>query len=183
MAEDRDIVDVLHEEHETIRERFRVLKSTPTEHREDNFHALVRFLAGHEAAEEAVVHRAFRDEVPETDQVFRALLEEEADAEELLAQMVDTDPTSDRFAEQLLALERAVLAHAEHEEADELPLLQVHLDEDRRRQMGRRFLQLRDAGPTRPHPDTPHTPEVRAVAGPLVGAFDRARDAVRAALD
>lgn len=72
-----------------------------------------------------------------------------------------------------------VLEHAEHEEDVEHPKLREALSEERRKEMGETFTQLKEIAPTRPHPHTPQTPEVRAAAGPLAGLFDRMRDKAR----
>jgi hypothetical protein len=179
MATSDDIVDVLLEEHDDFRGIFDELDGMTPDEREDLFTYLVARLASHEAAEEAIVHRAMRDEIPDGGRVANAVLEEEASAEKLLAEMTDLDPTSEEFTRALERLREDVLAHAEHEEADEFPRLRAELDLERRREMGRRFQKVRDAGPTRPHPMTPQNPTVRAAVGPIAGAFDRARDLVR----
>jgi hemerythrin superfamily protein len=175
----RDILELLLEDHEDFRGLFDELDRTEPEQRDELFRYTVARLASHEAAEEAVVHSTVRDEVPGGREVAEARLEEEAEAERLLAQMSDMDATSEEFSEALVQLREEVLSHAEHEERDEFPKLREHLDADRRRDMGRIFETLRETGPTRPHPHTPQTPEVRAALGPIVGMFDRARDAAR----
>lgn len=179
MAEDRDIVELLLAEHQEFRQVLDELEQADPQHQTDLFRYAVERLAGHEAAEEAVVHRAVRDDVPGGEDVAEAVLAEESSAEQLVADMGELEPGSPEFASALGRLKADVLAHAEHEEREEFPRIRDDLDPQRRQEMGRRFQQLRDTGPTRPHPDTPQTPEVRAMAGPVVGAFDRARDAVR----
>jgi hemerythrin superfamily protein len=182
MAEDKDIVDVLLEDHEEFRTLFEEVRSASEDDRDDLFRYLVGRLAGHEAAEEALVHKAMRDEVPDGRQVAETSLEQEATAEERLARMTDADEWDQDFVQELNGLEQQVLAHAEHEENEEFPQLRQHLSRERREELARRFVMLRDTGPTRPHPGTPQTPEVRAAAGPLAGMFDRARDTVQSML-
>jgi hemerythrin superfamily protein len=179
----QDILELLLEDHEEFRQLFAELERTEPEHREDLFRYTVARLAGHEAAEEAVVHGTVRDEIPGGEQIAQARLDEEASAERLLKDVADLDPTSDAFVEALGRLRDEVLTHAEHEEREEFPRLRDHLDAERRAELGATFRTLRDAGPTRPHPLTPQTPEVRAAAGPIVGLLDRARDAARSAFD
>ena len=182
MAEARDVIDVIQEDHVDFRGLFSELQTAPPDEREELFRHTVERLAGHEAAEEAIVHKALRDDVDEGERVAQEVLEEESSAEKLLAEMGELDPTSAEFMVALGNLERDVLSHAEHEEREEHPKLRQHIDAERRAEMGERFQTLRDMGPTRPHPKTPQTPEVRAAAGPIVGVFDRARDAVRKAM-
>ena len=182
MAEERDVVAVIQDDHAEFRRLFAELETVPPDGREELFRYMVERLAGHEAAEEALVHKALRDDVPDGGELAQEVLEEENSAEDLLAEMDELDATSEAFMIALGNLKRDVLAHAEHEEREEHPKLRQQLDADRRAEMGKRFQMLRDTGPTRPHPKTPQKPEVRAAAGPIVGVFDRARDAVRKAL-
>lgn len=179
MAKDRDILDILLEDHQEFRDLFAALEATPAEDREPMFSYLVQRLVGHEAAESAIVHRTVRDEVPGGRPIAQARLEEEAEAEELLKQMTEMDAGSAEFTAALARLQTDVLTHALREEQHEFPQARQHIGLNRRMEMGRRFQQLRDGGPTRPHPATPQTPEVRAAVGPMIGAIDRARDAVR----
>lgn len=178
-TEATDIIDLLLEDHAEFRELFDELERSEPELREDLFRYTVARLASHEAAEEAVVHSTVRDDVPGGREIAEQRLEEEAAAEQLLKDLADLDATSQEFADALPKLRDEVLTHADHEERDEFPKLRAHLDAERRQDLGRAFRTLRDNGPTRPHPKTPQTPEVRAAAGPVVGLFDRARDAAR----
>ena len=181
MAEERDIVAVIQEDHAEFRRLFSDLESVPPGEREELFRYTVERLAGHEAAEEAIVHKVLRDDVADGGRLAQEVLDEESSAEDLLATMENMDPTSSEFMIALGNLKRDVLAHAEHEEREEHPKLRQQIDADRRADMGKRFQMLRDSGPTHPHPKTPQSPGVRAAAGPIVGVFDRARDAVRKA--
>lgn len=178
MAE-QDIVDRLTDDHNDIRALFGQLDTTPADQRGDLFQHIVSELARHEAAEEAVVHSATRDDVPGGEQIANAVLEEENQAEQLMAEMEQMDSTSEDFLIRFRRLRDDVLAHAEHEEAEEFPLLREHLHADRRAQMADGFERLKGMAPTHPHPRTPQDPKVRAAAGPIAGIFDRARDAVR----
>lgn len=173
-----DIVDRLTHDHDQIRSLFAQAETTPADQRGDLFRHIVSELARHEAAEEAVVHAATRD-VPGGQQVADAVLEEESQAEQLMADMEQMDPTSEEFLTSFWRLRDDVLAHAEHEESDEFPLLRDHLDADRRVEMADGFERLKSVAPTHPHPHTPQDPGVRAAAGPIAGVFDRARDAAR----
>ena len=182
MAEERDVVAVIQEEHADFRRLFTELEAAPPNEREELFRHTVARLAAHEAAEEALVHKALRDDVPDGGRIAEQVLEEENSAEDLLARMEEMDVTSGEFLTALTELQRDVLTHAEHEEREEHPKLLAALDADRRAEMGKRFQTLLAAGPTHPHPKTPQNPGVRAAAGPVAGMFDRARDAVRKAM-
>ena len=177
MAE-TDIVDRLLADHADLRRILSEVDTTPPDQLGELFRHLVSELARHEAAEEALVHTAARN-ASGGEVVAQAVLDEEDQAEKLLADMERMDPTSPEFADAFRRLRADVLAHAEHEERDEFPLLREHLSEARRRDLADAFDRLKQVGPTHPHPLTPQTPEIRAVAGPVAGIFDRARDAAR----
>lgn len=179
----QDILDLIQEEHVRIRRLFAEVNEAAADERDDLFRHLVAELASHEAAEEAVVHPTLRDDVPGGEAEANSLLSEESAAEDLLADIEELNPSTTDFVSRFQQLERAVLTHANHEEAEEHPRLREHVDAERRRDMAVTFEQLKRVGPTHPHPRTPQEPAVRAAAGPLAGIFDRARDAVREALD
>ncbi|MFA9431622.1 hemerythrin domain-containing protein [Egicoccus sp. AB-alg2] len=178
---DQDIIDLLLQDHHEFRELFAELERSEDEFKEELFHYLVARLASHEAAEESVVHPALRDEVPDGEAVAEQVMQEEADAEQLLHRMTKLEVASPEWEDALVTLQGDVLAHAEHEEREEFPRLRERLDIEHRRKIGRTFTTLRDSGPTRPHPNTPNQPLVRAAVGPVAGVFDRARDKAREA--
>lgn len=180
---DLDIIELLRDEHQDLRELFREVLDAEPLARTDPFRYLVSRLAAHEAAEEALVHNVSRKEVPGGEEPADIALEQEASAERMLAGLENMDASSDEFVVGLQELETAVLEHAAHEEQHEFPLLVQHLTITRRRELAEAFQVLRAEGPTRPHPMTPQNPAVRALTGPVVGIFDRARDAVRDALN
>ena len=180
---DLDIIELLRDEHEDLRELLSEVLSAEPLARTEPFRYLVSRLAAHEAAEEALVHSVSRNEVPGGQEPADLALEQEASAERMLAAMEDLEPSSEEFVAALKELEQAVLEHAEHEEQHEFPLIEEHLTITRRRELAEAFQVLRATGPTRPHPLVSQNPAVRALTGPVVGIFDHARDAVRDALN
>lgn len=179
---DLDIIELLRDEHEDLRELFNEVLSAEPLARTEPFRYLVSRLAAHEAAEEALVHNVSRNEVPGGEEPAAIALEQEAAAERMLADMDDIEPSSEEFVSALQELQEAVLEHAAHEEQHEFPLFVEHLTITRRRELAEAFQVLRAEGPTRPHPMTPQNPTVRALVGPVVGMLDRARDSVRDSL-
>lgn len=174
----QDILTLIEQDHDEVEALFGKLQNTPAEEREELFQQIVHELARHEAAEETIVHPRLRDDAPDGEELARSVLDEESEAESLMADMETMDPESDEFLTAFRRLRDDVLEHAEHEETEELPRLRKVLDEDERRAMGEKFQRVKDLGPTHPHPKTPQDPEVRKAAGPVAAAFDRARDAV-----
>lgn len=175
----RDVIDLIQADHQEFRTLFDSIDTIPPDQREDLFRTLVAELARHEAAEEALVHRALRDDVPDGESVAEQVLEEESGAERLLADMEKMDPTSSDFLDAFIRLRDDVIGHADHEEREEHPRLREQLDEQQLRDMADKWERLKDMGPTRPHPRTPQSPEVRGAVGPIAGVFDRARDRAR----
>ncbi|HEX2029208.1 MAG TPA: hemerythrin domain-containing protein [Nitriliruptorales bacterium] len=178
----RDIVDAILEDHDVVRQLFAQLEETPPEERGDLFERIVYELARHEAAEESIVHPTLRDEVTGGEAVAAEVLEEESEAEQLMADMEGMAPTGEEFLQAFRRLRDDVLEHAEHEERDEHPRLRQELSQQRLQEMAEGFAELKENAPTRPHPKTPQTPEVRATVGPIAAVFDRARDKVREVL-
>lgn len=178
----KDILDLIQEDHVRFRRLFAEVNEASADDRPEIFRHLVSELARHEAAEEAVIHPTLRDDVPDGEAEAASLLSEESAAEQLLADVEELDASSTDFVPRFQQLERAVLTHANHEEAEEHPRIREHVDLDRRQDMGATFERLKQVGPTHPHPKTPQNPAVRAAVGPLAGLFDRARDAVREAM-
>lgn len=175
----QDVIELIQADHSEVRQLLARIETAPPESRGELFDELVQDLARHEASEEAIVHPTLRDEATSGRGVAEEVLEEESQAESMLARMEKMDPAGSEFLASFRSLRDDVLAHADHEERDEHPRLREALSKDRLREMADGWTQLKQRAPTRPHPHTPQTPEVRAAVGPVAGVFDRARDAAR----
>lgn len=189
MVEDRDIryaegkddvVDVLLHQHARIRELFADVRSAEGEHRQQAFDELRALLAVHETAEEMVVRPATRKAAG--DDVADARNHEEAAASRVLAELEKLDVDSPEFKRMLAAFEKAVVAHAEHEEAEEFPLLRRKVSKADRHTMARALVAAERVAPTHPHPSTAGSTTAQWVVGPVASLVDRARDAVKAAM-
>jgi hemerythrin superfamily protein len=181
MAEkDEDVIDLLQRQHRVIRELFAGLDTAAGDRRKELFHDLVRLLAVHETAEEMVVHPEIRDLEPAAGPVVEARLGEEHRAKELLTTLQKMGPEADGFDTLLVQLREDVLAHAEHEEKEEFPLLRAHRPPERLRAMAATAKVAEAVGPTRPHPGV-ESAKANLVLGPPAAIMDRARDLIRAA--
>ncbi|MBW3578578.1 MAG: hemerythrin domain-containing protein [Actinobacteria bacterium] len=176
---DKDVIDLIRDDHEEIRRLFEQIDKAPANERDELFGRLVHELARHEATEEALVHPTLRDEVAQGEAVATSILNEEEEAERLLADMEKMDPEGAQFLDAFRRLRDMVLNHAEHEEREEHPQLRSELTGQRLHEMADGFRRVKEQAPTHPHPRTPQTPEVRLSVGPIAGVFDRARDAVK----
>lgn len=175
-----DVVSFLTRQHNEIRTLFTKLEQAKGDDRRDTFRELVRLLAVHEAAEEELVHpdvRGFKGGEP----VAAARIGEEHSAKELLASMHDMGPDAEGFDTLLTQLRDDVLAHAEHEEREEFPLLRKEHNDDRLRAMAIWAKAAEAIAPTRPHPGM-ESAAANLLLGPPVAIMDRARDAIRGAL-
>lgn len=172
-----NVIDLLHRQHEEVRELFAdVLKSTGDERR-DSFQCLVRLLAVHETAEEEVVHPAVRALFGGATVVVPRL-EEESEAKVAVAELERIGPEDDSFLNKLRQLQSDVEQHAANEEQLIFPRLMETKDKSRLEHMGRSLEIAEKLAPTHAHP---HAPESRAgnlLVGPFVAIADRARDAI-----
>lgn len=175
----QNIIDLIQQDHHEVRQLLAQLDTSAPSDRGELFQKVVYELARHEAAEESIVHPTLRDEVDGGKTIADSVLEEESQAERLMADMEKMDSDSDEFLASFRKLRQEVLQHAEHEEREEHPRLREALDEQRLLEMGEGFQKVKENAPTHPHPQTPQKPEVRAMVGPIAGVFDRMRDKVR----
>lgn len=175
-----DIVTLLDADHRQVEGQFERFDTIPVEQREAYFCELVHLLVAHEVAEEVVVYPAIRSDAPDGEQISKARIEEQSEAEEKLAGMEKLDATTAEFATQFAELKTAVLQHAQAEEQEVFPLLQTVEDEASRAHMGAQYEKAKASAPTHPHPHAPDTPPGNMLLGPVAALFDKARDAGKA---
>lgn len=132
-----DVVDLIMQDHREVERLFDELKQHP-EKRPLLVPVLSAMLTAHSRAEEAEVYPVARDDAGETDEVAHSQ-HEHAEAEQLLARLVETDPTANEFEQRLDELVKAVTHHVEEEESSVLPGMRQRLDEQRRMELGRAF--------------------------------------------
>ncbi|MET0416393.1 MAG: hemerythrin domain-containing protein [Actinoplanes sp.] len=96
-AADLDVVDLLLTQHARIEEQFLLVIGAAGEARWQAFDDLVRLLAVHETAEEEVVHPLSPTIADDADGIVDDRLQEERQAREMLAALIDTDVDSDGF--------------------------------------------------------------------------------------
>jgi len=175
-----DVITLLHKQHEDIRTLFTEVETATGDERKDAWHRLVRLLSIHETAEEEIVHPAV-SRVNGGEPIVDARVAEERRAKELLSTMNDIGPDAEGFDTLLVQLRDDVLAHADHEEQAEFPLLRKVHDQERLDRMAKAVLAAEAIAPTRPHPGV-ESPVANLVLGPFVAVVDKARDAIRKVL-
>lgn len=173
-----DLVSLLTQDHAAVRQRLSEFDSASPESRAELFWKATDQLVRHEVGEEMVVYPALRD-LPGGSDVAEARMNEEAEAEKLLAGMEDLDATSHQFMEAMERLRAAVLEHAQLEETEVFPLLLAHEDSGRLVYLGQKFKGAKLAAPNHPHPHLPSGKASQHILGPVAAFFDRVRDASR----
>jgi hemerythrin superfamily protein len=103
--------------------------------------AILALLAAHSRAEESEVYPVVRQETEAKNAVAHSQ-EEHAEADQLVARLVETDAESPRFEETLQKLVKAVKHHIEEEEETVLPALD-QLPVQRQQQLATAFVQHR----------------------------------------
>ncbi|GHF60669.1 hemerythrin superfamily protein [Amycolatopsis bartoniae] len=175
-----DVITLLEQQHQEIRRLFGEVERTKGDERKDAFRELVRLLSVHETAEEELVHPEVRKQQG-GDPVVDARVGEEHRAKELLSTLDELGPDAEGFDTLLLQLRDDVLAHAEHEEREEFPLLRRGNDQKRLEAMAETVKAAEAVAPTRPHPGV-ESAAANVLAGAPAAVMDRARDAIRKVL-
>ncbi|MEV6237761.1 hemerythrin domain-containing protein [Lentzea sp. NPDC051838] len=132
-----DVVDLIMQDHREVERLWDELKSHP-EKRPLLTPVLCGLLVAHSRAEESEVYPVAIEEAGETDEVEHSQ-EEHAEAEQLLAKLLDCDWDSPKYDEALKKVVDAVSHHVEEEEKTVLPGMRTRLSAERRYQLGERF--------------------------------------------
>ena len=170
-----DVIRILLDQHQLIRALFAEVGSARNEEKQKAFDLLRSLLAVHEVAEEMIVRPVTSGEARD---VADARNHEEAEATTVLAELERMDIESAEWQVKFEFLQRAVEQHADHEEAEEFPLVAAKCGPDQRKAMGARLELVERMAPTHAHPSTAGSPIANWLVGPFVGMLDRARDAL-----
>ncbi len=174
-----DIVELLLDDHREVRELLDGFDSVAVDQRDDYFQRLTTMLVQHEVAEEETVYPALRNLGPEAAQIADARIEEQAEAEQLLADMEKMSTSSKEFVTAFARLRSAVIEHAQNEEVGVFAEVRSHESIGDRVEMGERYTKAKATAPTHPHPQAPDTPPGNVLLGPVASIIDRVRDSFR----
>ena len=136
-----DVVDLIMNDHREVERLFDELMDEPGK-RPNLVPVLTTLLTAHSRAEEAEVYPVAADEAGESEEVAHSQ-EEHVEADELLAKLAATDPTSPDFDAVLRELVDAVTHHVEEEESDLLPGIREGLSVERLDELAEAFLAVR----------------------------------------
>jgi hypothetical protein len=178
-ARDKDVVDLLIDQHNEIKDLFTRVVSAGGTRRRELFRDLVRLLTAHEAAEEEIVHPMARRKIDRGDRVIRERLREEREAKHALAELVRLGPDHPEFEQKCSALAEMVIAHATQEETEEFPAMRENIPADQLRKMAGAFRTAEAMAPTRPHPAAGESALANMLAGPPLAIVDRIQDALQ----
>ncbi|MHB2016509.1 MAG: hemerythrin domain-containing protein [Candidatus Xenobia bacterium] len=176
-----DVLAEVVQDHNEIKELFARFDTAAGNARKEACHDLFRKLAIHETTEEIVVHPLCA-KAPNGSEVRDDLLAEEKEAEQMLARMEKLDVESTEFQNLYQQLKSAVLAHANHEETVEHPMIRANVPPQRLNRLVGLYQTAEKMAPTHAHPNTPNTAVVRTTIGPIAAIVDRVRDGLRSAM-
>ena len=174
----RDVIEVLTHDHREVERMFEELESLrgvvgddARARRKDLIEQATIELVKHSVAEEAEVYPAVKSKVS-------AAEAERAEAEDQMKRLERLRPDAPEFDAELATLMAEVRQHVVEEETDVFPHMRQVLSDDELVELGKKVEAVKKLAPTRPHPSAPDEPPGDLVLGPLVGVFDRMRDAV-----
>jgi hemerythrin superfamily protein len=179
LTDNRDVVALLLEQHRTVRNLIGSVTTAEPSARAEAFEPLVRLLSVHETSEEVVVYPALASSAGDDgERVAEARRAEEDDAKKALADLEALDTESPEFMTRFQSFAADVEAHAAAEEAEVFPLLARMNDAETMRALGGDLVAAQRVAPTHAHRSAPEGALANKVVGPIVAAFDRARDLV-----
>jgi hemerythrin-like domain-containing protein len=179
--EQRDVIEVLEQDHREVEEMFGELESlrgASTEEarsrRKELADRVTIELVRHSVAEEVLVYPEVEKKVSKEEAEHAR--EEHAEAEETLAKLEKLEPDDPAFDDELSTLMSEIRHHIDDEEGEMFAHMRQVIDADQLRRLGGRVEAFKKVAPTRPHPNVPNEPVPRMAAGPAASLFDRMRD-------
>jgi phage terminase small subunit len=124
-ASQMTVIDLLLEQHALIEELFQLVETSEGEAKQAAFDELAALLQMHEAAEAELVHPLAAQDADSGEEVINARLEEEDEAKDLLAGLMESGIGAASFDPDFQALRAAVLEHATREERYEFNRLKA----------------------------------------------------------
>jgi hypothetical protein len=183
-----DVFQVLKKDHDEVKAMLAQLEEGPrvssgataeqVAFRKQAVDAMIIEESKHEAAEQAYFWPAVKQLGPEGLRVAEIGLEQETEADPVLADLDRLKADDAEFEERLAAFIFAARGHIAFEEAHAWPLLRASITADQAELLGEQIAQAKKLAPTRPHPHVPPQPGAVKSAGPVAGVADRLRDAV-----
>jgi hemerythrin superfamily protein len=137
---------------------------------------IIEELSVHAAIEEQVFYPVARAAVADAEDIVLESLEEHHIVKWLLSELVDMDPTHERFDAKVTVLIENVRHHVEEEESEFFPKVREQLGRNELADLGQTLADAKKSAPTRPHPRMPDAGPANLVAGAITGVVDRVGD-------
>jgi len=132
----------------------------------------------HEAVEEMYFWPVVRERLANGDSLADLAQDQEQQGKFILDRLDKvTSPEHEEFDDQIAHFIQTGRAHIAFEEETVWPALRAALTVAEAENLGRELEDGKENAPTRPHPNTPLSPGLLKVAGAVVAAADRLRDA------
>jgi hemerythrin superfamily protein len=140
---------------------------------------MIEALSVHAFIEEEVLYPAARSEVTSADDDVLEALEEHHIVKWELQELLDLDPTDERFTAKVSVLSENVRHHVAEEEKELFPLLRSTLPRARLQELGVRLEEARAVAPRHPHPRLPTGRADHLLPDAVSSVIDRAKEAVQ----
>jgi len=172
------ILSTLTTDHDNIEALFKRFEATDPGDAEALGHLrdqILEQLAIHAEIEEQTLYPALRQADEDAEDDVLEALEEHHAVKAILAELERMAPTHERFRAKMQVVIENVRHHVEEEEGDDglFALARQELKATELKEMAERAAQLRDHGPTRPHPLSPDQPPFNVLLGLPVAVMDR----------
>jgi hemerythrin superfamily protein len=178
----QDVIAVLTHDHREVEEMFQQLEGlrgqtddASKQRRRELVDQVIIELVRHSVAEEVEVYPQVQAKVS-AEEAERAK-HEHGEAEETMKALDGMDPDDPQFEVQLETLMREIREHVAEEEGEMFPRMREVFSQDELNKLGSRVKGVKMLAPTRPHPSAPDRPPGDLLLGPVVGLFDRLREA------
>ena len=179
MSSDHNAVELIIQDHREVDQLFERLETAqdPAERLEIG-EEIIRELSIHAAVEEQLLYpTALR--YLKTEGIVEHGIEEHQELKQVLAEIDGCSAEDERFMAGFRKAKALVRDHVEEEERDLLPVIREELGEEKLDTLGLAIIGAKKTAPTHPHPNLPPRPPFNIVLGPLVGIYDRVRDAAK----
>jgi hemerythrin-like domain-containing protein len=177
-----DAIGLLKADHrsvETLFERFERTGARAHKTRRKLVDRMIDDLAVHAFIEEQVLYPAAKQEITAAKDDVLEALEEHHVVKWQLQELIDLDPTDERFTAKVSVLTEHVRHHVKEEERELFPLLRSGFDRTRLLELGTELEQAKRVAPHHPHPRLPVHPAQLAVPKAVTSVLDRAKDVVK----
>jgi hemerythrin-like domain-containing protein len=180
---ERDVVDVLSDDHREFDRIFRELEQLfgrsgeeVLKRKRELVDEVTIGLVKHSVAEETKVYPRVEKQVDKEEAEHSK--EEHAEAEETMKRLERMDAGDPGFDDAVAELIREIRHHVEHEEGRMFTELRSQFSHQELVEMAQQVETVKKIAPTRAHPMTPNEPGVRLAVGPVASLLDHLRDAV-----